>query len=1467
MRNANAVADGWPSRRLPNRFFSECPPVIRLCLFCTAWSVLIVGGLFWLANPAALFAQDAPSLTVVINELHVDPLGRGDPLEFVELYNPTSQPVDLTGWTLTGAVDFQFPPGASLPAGGWLVVAQDPAFLQSRFGALALGPFRGQLANSGETITLLDHRAQVVDEVAYGLGFPWPTSGEGSERSLQLINPSFDNARPANWRSAPPTPGYANLILVDNPPPAIDAVGHAPLAPTSADAIRVTATVTDSDGVASVWLYYQVVAPGAYIRIWDAAYATDWTPLAMNPIGGDRYQVEMPPDARRHRHLVRYRIVATDNGGRTLTVPYEDDPQPNFAYFVYDGVPPWEAAIRPGAADWQGVYQHYDFNAARPLPVYHFLARHEDVADAQFIPDSPLEDGYMGDDYLWYGTLIYNGQVYDHITFRARGGMYRYAVGKNMWKFNFTRGHGFQAYDDYGRPYPTLWDKLNFSALIQHANRGYRGEQGLFESVSFRLFNLAGVPASRTHFVHFRVVDQEAEAGADQYSGDFWGLYLAIEEVDGAFLDAHQLPDGNLYKMENGTGELNNHGLNAPTDKSDLNAFLAAFRDGNPTSEWWRSNLNLSNYYSYRSLIEALHSYDINQEKNYLYFNDPTTARWSVFPWDLDLTWAESMPGNGNEPFRDRVLPIPEFQVGYHNRLRELRDLLFNPEQVFALIDEQAALINTPADGLSLVDADRAKWDYNPLLINRRYIIIERAGHGRYYRSAASEDFPGMVQLMKDWVVTRSQWLDQTFLNDPWTPRTPALVYVGPPGFPADQLTFQSSPYIEPHAPFAAMQWRVAEVSWPGLPGHATGAPNRYEIEATWQSDELSDFVERMTIPAGACMPGRVCRVRVRMKDAFDRWSHWSPPVEFVAGDPGLPPPTTLVVSELMYHPPAQDNVPETEFEFVELYNSGDSTLDLTNLRFTAGISYTFPIGARLAPGQYVVLAENVAWFESRYGLPATGQYALKLSNGGDHVTLRDAFDRTIFDLTYDDDLPWPPTAGGLGHSLVLNNPTRAPDPNQPANWRASYFPGGSPGAPDPLPLVINEVLASPGPGQQVMIELYNPTGFDLDLRGWSLLDSNGKAHKLPNRIVGPGEFWVTTAAEFGQAAESLVLNVEGGLAVEAPAVGLMRRYRHAINYRFAPTGLSSGRYINGAGQERFPLLSAVTPARDNAPPLVGPVVMSEVAYRAENGLEFIELTNTSNLTVALYDPAQPERTWRIDGALFQFPTGVTIAPAGKLVVTSLDPTAICTNFQVADQVRVLGPLPIALDDQAQRLALERPLTGVNGAPLYVVVDEVGYSNLTPWPRAGEPGATLERLRLDGYGDDPLSWRRGVRTNDLIRPAAPSALLVDLCSFEAGVNDEGGMTIRWVTHSEQNVTGYHLWRSLDPQREHAIRVTDAPVSGQGAGASYEWLDSTRADLRYTYWLVAIGPNAEQIEVAFTTVRTPARPLHLPLVFD
>ncbi|MCB0033506.1 MAG: lamin tail domain-containing protein, partial [Anaerolineales bacterium] len=1057
----------------------------------------------------------AADTDIVINEIHYDPDVKTEFSEFIELYNSGALPLDLSNWTLDGGVSFTFTAGTMLPAGGYLVIAQaDPhgtftSSFQDRFGFAPFAEFEGKLDNEGEKVTLRNALGEKVDEVSYEMGFPWPISGEG--QSIELIHPMLDNEASGNWRSGGPTPGAVNTVFATNAPPDVRKVEHTPQEPTSADVVTITAKATDPDGVAAVSLLYQLVDPGSYVGLSDPAYTSDWTSLTMFDDGtnGDAtagdgvYTIVLPAGFQQHRRLVRYRISATDGNGAMITAPFADDPQPNFAYFVYDGVPNWSGAINPADAGALGDVVEYDFSTMQELPVYHLITDMTDSVDAQFHPYSSRGSGYTGSDYLWEGTLIYDGQVYDHIHYRARGGVWRYAMGKNMWKFDFNRGHQLQARDDYGRKYDTTWDKLNFSAIIQQGNFLHRGEQGLFESLGFKMFNLADVPATNTHFVHFRIIDETDEAGSDQYGGDFWGMYLAVEQLDGNFLDEHDLPDGNFYKMESWTGTLNNQGSETATDTSDLDAFLDGYGRNKLTvgpqqdnETWWRENLNLEQYYSYRSIVDAIHHYDIGSGKNYFYYLNPETNLWQVIPWDLDLTWANNMyiawslnttPPSiavGGDPFYQRTIynsNIPIFNIEFQNRMREVRDLLYNSEQAEKMIHEEMAKIYT-AGNPSFVDIDRARWDYNPVLIahtnngyDKNYVNLTKAGNGRYYQQpagTADDNFEGMAQLMQDYVATRSDWIDGYILTDyNQVPVTPVISYIGTAGYPANKISFQTTPFSDPQTDaFAAMEWRIGEISYPGVAGHDPSKPWIYEATAVWESGELTSFNDTIAIAPGLLEVGHTYRARVRMQDSTGRWSHWSDPLEFTAAAPTPFPAGALVISEINYNPPGADDATE----FIEIKNTSAETLDLSAVTVDGVGDYTFPLNTTIAPNEFIVLARYPALFEARYGFAPfnTADYEGNLQNSGEKVSLFDSGGITITTFVYADTLPWPAAPDGGGYSLVPVNPNSNPDPTDAVNWRTSTSLGGSPGKDDPTLSVNNLTTIEGNSNNTVNIEV-----------------------------------------------------------------------------------------------------------------------------------------------------------------------------------------------------------------------------------------------------------------------------------------------------------------------------------------------------------------------------------------------------------
>src|SRR5206468_11763991 len=137
------------------------------------------------------------------------------------------------------------------------------------------------------------------------------------------------------------------------------------------------------------------------------------------------------------------------------------------------------------------------------------------------------------------------------------------------------------------------------------------------------------------------------------------------EELDENFLVEHKLPDGNLYKWDFGQPKPEHLAKGAPTNRQDILRFVAGY-ERSPSDEWWRQSVDLARYFSYRSILECVHHYDVAYGKNYFYYFNPVTRQWLVLPWDVDLTWKDTMYGSGQEPFfRAGVLRRPQFNIEY----------------------------------------------------------------------------------------------------------------------------------------------------------------------------------------------------------------------------------------------------------------------------------------------------------------------------------------------------------------------------------------------------------------------------------------------------------------------------------------------------------------------------------------------------------------------------------------------------------------------------------------------------------------------------------------------------------------------------------------------------------------------------------------------------------------------------------
>ena len=139
---------------------------------------------------------------VTVSEILYHPAQRfdGRELEFIELYNSQPWAEDLSGWRLSGEVDFVFPEGTMLEGFAFLVVARVPSDVEAEFGLGGVaGPWVGNLSNRGGRIRLRKPSDAIVQEVNYDDGFPWPAAADGAGHSLVMARASYGEDDVRAW--------------------------------------------------------------------------------------------------------------------------------------------------------------------------------------------------------------------------------------------------------------------------------------------------------------------------------------------------------------------------------------------------------------------------------------------------------------------------------------------------------------------------------------------------------------------------------------------------------------------------------------------------------------------------------------------------------------------------------------------------------------------------------------------------------------------------------------------------------------------------------------------------------------------------------------------------------------------------------------------------------------------------------------------------------------------------------------------------------------------------------------------------------------------------------------------------------------------------------------------------------------------------------------------------------------------
>jgi len=137
---------------------------------------------------------------VVVNEIMYHPNEPEEgPYEYVELHNPGTSAVNISGWTLDGA-------RLTIPEGTWIgpddhvVCAATTNLIQTKYGITNIvSAWSGSLRNGGELLRLITPFGRVTDGVDYSDNHPWPPVADGYGPSLERISPTASATNSDGW--------------------------------------------------------------------------------------------------------------------------------------------------------------------------------------------------------------------------------------------------------------------------------------------------------------------------------------------------------------------------------------------------------------------------------------------------------------------------------------------------------------------------------------------------------------------------------------------------------------------------------------------------------------------------------------------------------------------------------------------------------------------------------------------------------------------------------------------------------------------------------------------------------------------------------------------------------------------------------------------------------------------------------------------------------------------------------------------------------------------------------------------------------------------------------------------------------------------------------------------------------------------------------------------------------------------
>ena len=372
-------------------------------------------------------------------------------------------------------------------------------------------------------------------------------------------------------------------------------------------------------------------------------------------------------------------------------VPQEPEPHASDAYFALDAV--MDISIEIDGADWDALRHQ-----TRTLG--DVLAEIE-----QYGLSRPFADIYT-----WFSaTVAVDGETHTEVGVRKKGFVGSQSDTKPSLKLRFDK------YVD-GQSLGGVMERMTLNNSVQDSSM-------VNTCLSYRVFAAAGNPAPRCNFATVSV------------NGTDLGLYVHVEEIKAPFLLRHfDRADGNLYEgtvsdftpVFRGTFEKKNN--EDAADWSDIDAVVAALEDLSDAGlEALGEIVDLDRFLSFWATEVVVGHWDgyAGDRNNYWFYREPG-GRFVFIPWGVDDTFHLQDDPNPFDDISDpppsvlaltaipnRLYNHPDWRAAYVERLREILDAVWDADELLAVVDAMAAVVQEHAPSserdAAAADTDRVR--------------------------------------------------------------------------------------------------------------------------------------------------------------------------------------------------------------------------------------------------------------------------------------------------------------------------------------------------------------------------------------------------------------------------------------------------------------------------------------------------------------------------------------------------------------------------------------------------------------------------------------------------------------------------------------------------------------------------------------------------------------------------------------